>query len=202
MHKGHSGVGGLAVLDRQFGHPTGLLGWLVGHAMALEHRSLHRTVINFLELNHDDRALEIGFGPGTATRLAALQAAHVSGIDSSKEMVQQALHRNRVAVRAGRVDLREGTASKLPYPDGSFTVVFEVNSFHHWDDKIQGVREIRRVLRSGGKVLFTLRGKPGVSSASEVDGMVGLLEGEGFRVVASEEHSFEHGGAFVMALRP
>ncbi|MDA8346869.1 MAG: class I SAM-dependent methyltransferase [Thermaerobacter sp.] len=197
----NSGVRGSSTLDRQFGHPTGLLGWLVGYAMALEHRSLHRAVIDHLALNQDDRVLEIGFGPGTAIRLAALHAAHVSGIDISTEMVRQALHRNHDAVRAGRVDLQKGTASTLPYPDGSFTVVFEVNSFHHWDDQIQGIREIQRVLRSGGKVMFTLRGSHSVPTASEVDGMVRLLEEEGLTVVATEEHSFEHGGAFVVARR-
>ncbi len=197
-----SGMRGSSGLDRQFGHPKGLVGRLVGHAMALEHRALHRAVVDRLGLAPDDRVLEIGFGPGTAIKLAALQAAYVSGVDISSDMVRQALHRNRDAVRLGRVELREGSASRLPYPDGSFTVAFEVNSLHHWDDQTQGVQEIRRVLRSGGRALFTLRSGHGVPLSSEVDAVVRLLEGQGFDMVAAEMHRIAHGGAFVMARRP
>ncbi len=193
---------GATHLDRQFAHPRGLVGRLIGHAMALEHRTLHREVVRRLQLEPDDRVLEIGFGPGTAIQLAAQQAAHVSGVDISKEMVQQALQRNRAAVRDGRVDLREGSASRLPYPDASFTVVFEVNSLHHWDDQVQGMREVRRVLKSSGSVLLTLREAHGTPLSGEVDAVVRLLRGEGLEVISTETHSFEHGGAFVMARRP
>lgn len=170
--------------------------------MALEHRSLHRAVVDRLGLRPDDRVLEIGFGPGTAIRLAALRAAHVSGIDVSGEMVQQALRRNRSAVRAGRVDLRVGTVSRLPYPDGSFTVVFEVNSLDHWDDQAQGLREMWRVLHGGGRLLLAVRGEQGTPLAAQTAKVVGLVEGEGFSVVASEQHHFGHGGAFLVARRP
>ncbi len=170
--------------------------------MALEHRALHRAVVERLGLTGDDRVLEIGFGPGTAVQLAALRAAHVSGVDLSREMVRQALRRNRRSVHAGRVDLQEGTASRLPYPDGSFTVAYEVNSFHHWDEQVQGLREIHRVLGSGGRAMFTLRSGHGDATPSEVEDIVRLLTVHGFEVFATEMHHFEHGGAFVLARRP
>ncbi len=200
--RSRGGTGRASGLDRQFGRPQGLVGHLVGHAMAIEHRALHKAVVERLGLAADDRVLEIGFGPGTAIKLAALQATHVSGVDISSDMVRQALRRNRDAVRLGRVELREGSASHLPYPDGSFNVVFEVNSLHHWDDETQGVREIRRVLRSGGRVLFTLRSGHGVPLSSQVEAVVRLLEGEGFDAVTAEMHRLSHGGAFIMARRP
>ena len=188
-------------LERQFGNPEGLIGHFVGHAMALEHRALHREVVRRLGIGPDDRVLEIGFGPGTAVRLAALVAQHVSGVDISRAMVSQALRRNREGVLAGRVDLRLGSAEALPYADGSFTAVFEVNSIHHWDDQLQGLREVRRVLRSGGRALFALRRGHDQPLASEVSTIVDLLEASALQVVATEMHGIGHGGAFVMARR-
>jgi len=191
-----------AGLDRQFAHPQRLLGRLAGHAMALEHRALHRAVVDRLELTSRDRVLEVGFGPGTAVRLAARTAGQVCGVDLSQDMVRQAVRRNRRAVREGRVELQEGTASNLPFPDGSFTVAFEVNSFHHWDDPIQGVREIWRVLGAGGRAMFVLRAGHGHAIAAEVEAIVRLLTAQGFAVAATEQHHFEHGGAFVLARKP
>ncbi len=186
--------------ESQFGNPTGLLGMLVGHLMAVEHRTLHRTVVDRLSLRSNDVVLEIGFGPGTAIRRASQQASTVSGVEISREMVQQATRRNYRAVRSGRVELRRASAASLPFPDSSFTVAFEVNTFHHWEDPVTGLKEIHRVLRQGGRLLLVLRKGKG-PLAADIRRATELLERRGFTGITSEEHSFGHGGAFVEARR-
>ena len=42
-------------------------------------------------------------------------------------------------------------AESIPLPDTSVDLIFSTASFHHWSDQLQGIREIRRVLRSGGQ---------------------------------------------------
>ena len=115
-------------LDSQFGHPKGLLGSIVGQLMAFEHRALHKAVVAHLQLKDTDHVLEIGFGPGTAVKLAAEHAAFVR-TDTSPEMVRQASRRNSAMIRNGRIELAQGTAMSLPYPNGRFSVVFEIHSF-------------------------------------------------------------------------
>jgi ubiquinone/menaquinone biosynthesis C-methylase UbiE len=67
-------------------------------------------------------------------------------------MVAQATARNSDAVAGGRVDLRHGTAQALPFAEGTFDKAVAINSMQAWPDAGSGLREIRRVLKAGGKV--------------------------------------------------
>jgi len=191
----------MKVIDRQFGRPKGPLGSIVGHLMALEHKSIHKAAIERLQLKDTDHVLEIGFGPGTAVKLAAQQAGFVAGIDPSAEMVRQAARRNRAMIRAGRVELKQGSAISLPYHDGEFSVVFEIHSFHHWEDSQKGLVETFRVLRQGGQFLMCLNSMEFGSKRSEVLQIVEKLRGVGFCKIDHQAHSFGHGGTFITAHR-
>ena len=189
------------MLHRQFSHPSGVLGALIGTAMAIEHRELHRAVVRRLDLDVTDRVLEIGFGPGTAVRMAASRASFVAGIDPSREMVQQASRRNRAAIRSGRVELLRASVSAIPYPNDAFTVAFEVNSYHHWDGRVVGLREIFRVLGPGGRLLMSLSQAHGEPLLPQIRQVTDVLADIGFSRVSVEEHRFGHRGAFVSARR-
>ena len=189
------------LLDRQFGHPSGILGSLVGMAMAVEHKELHRAVVEKLDLDSGDHVLEVGFGPGTAIRLAALRAAFVAGIEASSAMVLQAARRNRPTIRSGRVEVRRASVSAIPYPDKSFSAVFEINSFHHWDRPDVGLQEIFRVLMPGGRLLMALHQRRPESVQPELNRVAMLLSQTGFTSITCGEHRFAHGGAFVTARR-
>jgi hypothetical protein len=47
---------------RHFEHPTGMVGRIVGHLMAFKNKERSWWVLPQLEINQDDRVLEIGFG--------------------------------------------------------------------------------------------------------------------------------------------
>jgi SAM-dependent methyltransferase len=142
----------------QFGYPKGWLGSLVGYALAIKSRERSRWVLSLLDLRPDDRVLEIGFGPGVDVQRVSRVASFVAGIDHSAVMVQQARRRNRSAIRAGLVDVRQASvAQPLPFADGAFTKVFAINSFQFWPDPIASVRELRRVLRRGGLLAIAIQ---------------------------------------------
>ena len=142
----------------QFAFPTGWLGTLVGLAMAVKSRERSLWVLSLLDLQPDDRVLEIGFGPGVDVQRASRIAAFVAGIDHSAVMAQQARRRNRTAMRAGRVDVRQGTiAAPLPFADGAFTKVFAINSYQFWPDPVASVRQLRRVLRAEGLLAIAIQ---------------------------------------------
>src|SRR2546430_13477270 len=94
--------------------PRGGGGRVVGWEMALRSSNRQRNVWagGLLGVEPTDRVLEIGFGPGIAIRELSRRATHglVCGVDHSAVMVRQAIRRNADAVRAGRVDLRLGSA--------------------------------------------------------------------------------------------
>jgi ubiquinone/menaquinone biosynthesis C-methylase UbiE len=139
---------------RAFGRPQGLLGKLGGLIMARMNADCGAWVADLLEVHAGDAVLEVGFGPGVIIqRLASLASpGHVAGIDQSQEMFQQASARNAAEIRGQRVDLKCGSVESLPFIDDSFDKVIAINSMQVWPDAIRGLREIRRVMKPGGRI--------------------------------------------------
>jgi ubiquinone/menaquinone biosynthesis C-methylase UbiE len=156
----------------QFRRPTGLLGRLAGWEMALRssNRKRNAWAVSLLDVRPTDRVLEIGFGPGLAIRELARRATrgHVAGVDHSAVMVDQASRRNTDAVRSGRVSLHVGSAESLPPFEEPFDKILSVNSVMFWDDPVERLREMRRLLRAGGEIAIVRQPRgPGSSSATK-----------------------------------
>ncbi len=145
--------------NSQFAHPEGWAGRFVGMILALKNRKRNAWTISMLDIQPSDQVLEIGFGSGQAIQEVAKLTPNgfVAGIDLSDVMVEQASKRNSMAIRSGRVLLRQGSESPLPFEDNKFNKVFAVNSMQFWSNPIAGLQEIRRVLKSGGRVVITIQ---------------------------------------------
>jgi ubiquinone/menaquinone biosynthesis C-methylase UbiE len=71
-------------------------------------------------------------------------------------MLEMAHRRNRTRIEAGRVELRLGTVDKLPFNDATFDKAMTMNSLHLWPDPVAGLREVRRTLRTGGRIAVAI----------------------------------------------
>jgi ubiquinone/menaquinone biosynthesis C-methylase UbiE len=122
--------------------------------MARTNRTCAAWVIDLLHVQSSDRVLEIGFGPGVGIQLLTRpgSAEYVAGADPSRAMVMQATTRNRNAIESGRVDLRRASAESLPFEDETFDKAVAINSMQVWPDAVAGLREMRRCMKTGGKV--------------------------------------------------
>jgi ubiquinone/menaquinone biosynthesis C-methylase UbiE len=111
-------------------------------------------VVDLSEVGPNDWVLEIGFGPGVVIQcLAKLAVAgRIAGIDPSREMVEQARARNSATIQDGRVELRFGSVESLPFDDNSFDKALAINSMQVWPDTLASLREIRRVMKTGGRI--------------------------------------------------
>ena len=140
-------------LAQQFRQPTGFLGRLAGFFFRINLEGIEWT-INLLAIQPSDHVLEIGFGPGHGIQQVARLAAQgrVAGVDFSETMLQQASRLNAAAIEAGRVELRLGDASVLPYPDNTFHRVFATNVVYFWKDPLANLQELRRVMKPGGRL--------------------------------------------------
>src|SRR5688572_1063806 len=145
-------------MPSQFGAPRGPRGWLAAQVVARLTGDANRWMVDCLDVGPDDRVLDVGCGPGlaVATAAALVPGGCVVGVDASPTMVRQAWRRNRHAVAQGRVEIRCADATRLPYPDASFTAAGSLNSLQFWPDPEQGLRELLRVLRPGGRVAVVL----------------------------------------------
>jgi ubiquinone/menaquinone biosynthesis C-methylase UbiE len=127
---------GKNILFRMFGRPQGGIGRLGGIIMARMNRKMAASAIDLLGIRPSDHVLEVGFGPGVGIQLLTEKApsGRVVGVDPSIEMVAQATARNAAAIKAGRVDLREGSVERLPFEDEIFDCALAVNSMQVWPD--------------------------------------------------------------------
>ncbi len=145
----------------QFRRPRGLFGRFIGNRMARGNAYDARWTISLLDIQPESRVLEIGFGPGVSTQYASEKAlkGFVVGIDHSETMVQAARRRNADAIKAGRIDLKQGDVASLPYPDESFDKVFSIHSIYFWVRPVDCLKELRRVLKPGGLLAITIKPK-------------------------------------------
>ena len=151
----------LHFMTRQFGNPNGWVGKFIGARMAKGNVCDARWTISLLDIHPHHRILEIGFGPGVSTQMASdkASAGFVAGIDHSKTMVEEASRRNAEAIQSGRMDLKCGEVSALPYPDQSFDIAFSLHSIYFWRNPVECLKEIRRILRTGGLLAITIQPK-------------------------------------------
>jgi SAM-dependent methyltransferase len=98
-----------------------------------------------------DRALDVGTGGGHAALALAPAVASVDAIDPTPEMLAVA---GRLAAQRGiaNVTYTLATADALPFPDATFDVAISRFSVHHWPQPGPAFREIRRVVRPGGRL--------------------------------------------------
>jgi ubiquinone/menaquinone biosynthesis C-methylase UbiE len=173
------------ILMRMFGRPTGALGRLGGIIMARTNAAFASSVIGLLDVQPSDKVLEVGFGPGVGIQLLAgsAPAGRVAGVDYSREMVEQAKARNAETIESGLVDVRHGSVANLPFEHGAFDMVLAINSMQVWPDVMAGLREIKRVIRSGGRVALGFTRHSGQSRT----GISELLSAAGFAEVSMVE---------------
>ena len=97
------------------------------------------------------RILDLGCGAGESSVYFAGHGARVDAVDISPEMIEVA--RKLAAKHGVKIDARTALAETLPFPDGSFDAVFGNGVLHHVD-LLPALKEIRRVLKPGGKAAF------------------------------------------------
>lgn len=99
------------------------------------------------------RVVDFGCGSGANSVLLAGRGAHIWGIDISQDLLRLAQRRLTVSGRGGGATFIAGSAHDMPFPDASIDVVFGIAILHHLDlDKVS--REVRRVLKPGGRAIF------------------------------------------------
>src|SRR5262245_24955547 len=110
-----------------------------------------------LELNPGRSALEIACGSGGMTERMALETgATCVGVDINEHGIEAASARVRGAESSSRVSFQLVDAAKrLPFPDASFDAIFCNDAINHLPGRLDYLRDWNRVLRPGGRLLFT-----------------------------------------------
>jgi ubiquinone/menaquinone biosynthesis C-methylase UbiE len=179
----------MKILDAAFAHPRGLLGRLGGMIMARGSGERNAWTIQQLTIHSGDHILDVGCGPGALIHALAEHTPDglVAGIDTSPLMLEQAIRRNAQPIQRGRVQLHRASALALPFADTTFDISVSANSVQLWPDQLAGVREMCRVLKSGGQIALILQPvwvKTNEEAKVLGDTLQKLLSGAGFSSVS------------------
>jgi ubiquinone/menaquinone biosynthesis C-methylase UbiE len=130
-----------------------------------------------------DRVLDVACGTGALTLAVADRvgpSGSIVGLDANPEML--AVARRKPA----QIEWLEGMAETLPLPDRSFDAVVSQFGFMFFEDRPAALREMMRVLRSGGRlavaVCDAVENSPGYAAfAALLDRLFGKRIGDAFR---------------------
>jgi ubiquinone/menaquinone biosynthesis C-methylase UbiE len=108
---------------------------------------------DILSFRTDGCLLDIGTGPSRLLLKLHQKSPQMQlvGIDSSPAMVTKAKE-NTTGVES--IEIREGNASNILFPDGYFDIVVSTASIHHWKQPTGALNEVHRVLKKDGFALI------------------------------------------------
>lgn len=165
----------------------------VADAVAIQRATKYKLVREFLG-NSLGIAADIGCGPGVFARYMSLRGKRVIGLDVDRESLERVKSRHRSLHNA---DFAAAIVDSLPLADECLDTALFLEVLEHLVDDGAALREIRRVLRPGGKLVLSVPVPPGeVDEDSpwghkregyELPEIVRLLAANGLEV---EKHAF------------
>jgi len=175
-------------------------------------RELRLRTANLAHLQPGEKVLDVGCGTGTLAieskqRVGA--TGLVFGIDPGAQQIARA--RSKAAWRNVSIDFQIGVIERLPFSDQTFDVVLSTIMLHHLSDSLkrQGLSEIARVLKPGGRLVIAdfNRPKEGQDQSSRfgsVRDLPAFVKDANFSQIQTEEMpfpQFPEGVGFVRATK-
>jgi ubiquinone/menaquinone biosynthesis C-methylase UbiE len=110
-----------------------------------------RLLVDACGAGPNDTVLDVACGGGLVVCAFAPVVRWAEGIDITPAMLDGA---RRLAAEKGLVNTRwrHGDVLPLPYPDAAFSIVTSRFAFHHFEDPLGVLREMRRVCAPGGRI--------------------------------------------------
>ena len=154
-------------------------------AAAIRNEDALNRIVKMAEPGPGDTVLDVACGPGFLACAFARVARHVTGIDLTPAMLEQARALQRQQGLENMI-WQEGDVLPLPYADHSFSIVSSRFAFHHFPDPLAVLKEMRRVCRPGGRVVV-YDSSPAADKADAFNRMERLRDPSHVRALPPEE---------------
>jgi SAM-dependent methyltransferase len=123
---------------------------------------IYRRVLEQVNITENTMLLDAGCGSGLFVSIADSAGAQVTGIDAASGLLDVARERNP------GITFLEEDLEALPFADNTFDVVTGFNSFQYAGNFENALKEARRVLKPGGKLVAVIWDKPEMSDGTEI----------------------------------
>lgn len=110
---------------------------------------MYQSLLEELEKDEKGKLLDVGCGTGNVLCKLVNGKRELFGIDLSENMVEES--KKRMGKDA---DIKVADAEHIPYKDNTFDTLVCNASFHHYPHPEEVLREMKRVLKNGGKLLI------------------------------------------------
>ncbi len=157
-------------------NPKGKLGNELIDKMNINHEGLAKWSLTHLNISDDDMILDIGCGGGVnVERFLEMTKNKVYGIDYSSLAVERSSKLNQDAIDEGRCEIIECSVSSLPFKDNSFNIVTAFETVYFWQDFVDDLKEIKRVLKDEGIMFIANEALPKERDKRQKE-LIGLLD--------------------------
>lgn len=145
----------LKILAQNLANPQGEKGIEIGEMMNATNIGMTLESIKTLLIEDNEAVLEIGHGNADHVKsiVNKAQNIHYTGIDISETMHYEAKRLNEEFKNQAEFVLYEG--KKLPFEDKTFDKIFTVNTVYFWEEPVDFLNEIHRVLKDNGTFVLT-----------------------------------------------
>jgi SAM-dependent methyltransferase len=179
----------------QLRKPRGLFGRIVVRKMVKMNSPEYEIIVNEMNIQNNDKILEIGYGPGVCVNMIAgrFNSCQIYGIDFSELMHKKASILNKQYIDSKRVHLTHGDFLTTHLKTSGFDKVFCLNVVYFWDDLNKPFGKICSLMKVGGKFNFFMAGKEfletmkatrtDVFNKHELDNVINTLKSVGFSQV-------------------
>jgi SAM-dependent methyltransferase len=149
-------MGIMQAMFKQFRKPTGWLGKIAGLGMNREHEKVWRWGLEHIAIAPDAVILDVGCGGGGTIKILAQVASRgkVYGVDYSEDVLLTARRVNQALIEQGRVELKYGSVSDLPFSDDAFDLATAFETTMFWPNPVEDLWEVWRMLKPGGTLLI------------------------------------------------
>jgi len=144
-------------MAKQFGRPRGWFGRrFMGKVLNHGNKSMLDAAVEGLQPKEGEQIIEVGFGGGYALDRVRERVAPARpvGVEISLPMIEAGRERWGDAVELHRADV-----IAMPFAEAVADAVLSVNTIYFWPEPHAALREIRRVLKPGGRLVLGVRRK-------------------------------------------
>jgi ubiquinone/menaquinone biosynthesis C-methylase UbiE len=121
-------------------------------AAAIRNQQVLDRIVQWAGAGAEDTVLDVACGPGLLACAFARVAKHATGIDMTPAMLEQA-RKTQQEQGLKNVSWQQGDVYSLPFPSDQFSIVSSRFVFHHLQNPLAALREMKRVCKPDGKVV-------------------------------------------------